>query len=122
MDGLWGSGDPNTYLASTTNIAYDDHNYVKYSGVAQSQAAYLAHSCTDDRSGNSPVFVGEWSLSVDSAIEHTADWDPNTHVNWYKKWWAAQVMQYEKSANGWVCTYPNPKQSKSAGDAVLTTR
>ncbi len=126
MDAKWGSGDPNTYLTSTDSLAYDDHNYVKYAGVAQNKDAYLAHSCADDRSGDGWKVVGEWSLSVDSAIEHTADWDPSTNVQWYKQWWAAQVMSYEKTANGWVSAkllfcYKSSPFGVFCGDAGLTS-
>ena len=101
MDQKWDSGDPKQFLTNLTFAAYDDHNYVKYTGVAETKAAYLAHSCNDDRSGNSPVIVGEWSLSVANDIQWTNDWNPNTNVDWYKQWWAAQVMAYEK-VQGWI--------------------
>lgn len=70
-----------------------------------SHQGYLDYSCKDDRSGNWPVIVDEWSLSVNSDVEHTSDWDPNNSANkdFYKKWFAAQVMAYEKGqAIGWV--------------------
>ena len=102
MDQNWGSGDPKEFLTDLKFAAYDDHNYVKYSGVAQSKDAYIQHSCSDDRSGNWPVIVGEWSISVDNAIENTDEWNPNNNKDFYKRWWAAQVTQYEKSAQGWV--------------------
>ena len=120
MDEKWGSGDPNQYLTSTDSLAYDDHEYVKYAGVAQSQDAYLAYSCADDRSGDSPVIVGEWSLSVDSAIENDSDWDPSTNVQWYKQWWAAQVMSYEKTAQGWgKCQNTGSPQKRGCGAKVI---
>ena len=106
MDNAWGSGTPTTYLSDTTFAAFDDHDYVKYSGIAADMPTYLAHSCTSDRSSGqtseTPLIVGEWSLSVDSSVEGTADWAPSTHVEWYKQWWAAQVMAYETTANGWI--------------------
>jgi glucan endo-1,6-beta-glucosidase len=119
MDEKWGSGDPKEFLTDVspchhiskfnlaniiqlTFAAYDDHNYVKYSGVAQNKDAYIQHSCSDDRSGNWPVIVGEWSLSVDNTIEGNSEWKPENDKDFYKRWWAAQVTQYEKSAQGWV--------------------
>ncbi|KAK5189842.1 hypothetical protein LTR96_009614 [Exophiala xenobiotica] len=104
MDEKWGSGDPKQYLTDLYLAAYDDHNYVKYAGVAETKDAYLQHSCSDDRSGNWPVFVGEWSLSVATDVEWTSDWDPTNDGNkdFYRKFWAAQVMSYEKTAQGWV--------------------
>ena len=104
MDQKWGSGDPKQYLSDLYLAAYDDHQYVKYAGVAETQSAYLAYSCGDNRSGNWPVFVGEWSLSVATDVEWTDGWNPNNAANkaFYNKWWAAQVMAYEKTAQGWV--------------------
>ena len=83
--------------------AYDDHEYVKYSGIAESQSTYLAYSCADTRSGNWPIIVGEWSLSVPDDVQSTAAWEPTgSNVAWYKQWWAAQVMAYERGdAVGW---------------------
>jgi hypothetical protein len=109
MDEKWGSGDPKQYLTDLYLAAYDDHNYVKYAGVAESKDAYLQHSCSDNRSGNWPVFVGEWSLSVATDIEWTSDWDPTNDGNkdFYRKFWAAQVMSYEKTAQGWVSLAPS---------------
>ena len=106
MDNKWGSGDPTQYLPSTTNTAFDDHQYVKYAGVAESKDAYLAFSCSDDRSsaGEVPVIVGEWSLSVATDVQFDADWDPTvpSNVQFYNQWWAAQVMAYETTAQGWI--------------------
>ena len=60
IDDKWGSGDPTQYLRSTSNTAYDDHEYVKYAGVAETKDAYLSFSCSEDRSddGEVPVIVG----------------------------------------------------------------
>ena len=104
MDQKWGSGDPKQYLTDLYLAAYDDHQYVKYAGVAENKDAYVQFSCNDDRSGNWPVFVGEWSLSVATDVEWTSDWDPTKAENkdFYRKFWAAQVMSYERTAQGWV--------------------
>lgn len=103
MDQKWSSGDPNQYLTDLTFAAYDDHEYVKYAAnLETSKDAYMAFSCADDRSGNYPVIVGEWSLSVDTTVQWTDEWNPSMNVQWYKNWWAAQLMAYENSAAGWV--------------------
>ncbi|OCT46352.1 Glucan endo-1,6-beta-glucosidase B [Cladophialophora carrionii] len=104
MDQKWGSGDPKEYLPDLNLAAYDDHQYVKYAGVAEDKDAYIRFSCSDDRSGNWPVFVGEWSLSVATDVEWTDDWNPNRDENkdFYRNWWAAQVMSYERTAQGWI--------------------
>lgn len=104
MDAKWGSGDPKEHLTDLTFAAYDDHEYVKYApNIAVSKDAYLAYSCNDDRSGNWPVIVGEWSLSVASDVQSTDEWDPAKNVDWYKRWWAAQVMAVSLFCSG--CPY-----------------
>ena len=84
-------------------MAYDDHRYLKYAypTIPVSPAAYLNASCHDDRSGDSPLVVGEWSLSPPTDVQDTPDWAPDSNVEFYKKWWAAQVMSYEQQ-HGWV--------------------
>jgi len=91
--------------------AYDDHRYLKYSddngindpGTGKTPAAYLKESCYDDRSGNWPLIVGEFSLSVANDLEWNPSYDfiPDSHVAWYKQWFAAQIIAYEKQA-GWI--------------------
>jgi glucan endo-1,6-beta-glucosidase len=104
MDQKWGSGDPKQYLSDLYLASYDDHQYVKYAGVAENKDAYISFSCGDNRSGNWPVFVGEWSLSVATDVQWNDDWNPynSANVDFYNKWWAAQVMSYEQTAQGWV--------------------
>lgn len=102
MNEKWGSGDPTAHLPDTTFAAYDDHHYIKYVGLPNSKTAYLNEACTTNRGGNSPVFVGEWSLSVDSSFENSEEWQPKNDVDFYRKFWAAQIMSYEKTAGGWV--------------------
>ena len=48
------------------------------------------------------MIVGEFSLSVPDSLQWTSEWNPNTNVAWYKRWWAAQLMSYEKTAQGWI--------------------
>jgi glucan endo-1,6-beta-glucosidase len=102
MNAKWGSGDPNANLPDLTFAAYDDHHYIKYAGIPTTKDAYLNEACTTDRSGNVPVFVGEWSLSVDNSVENTDDWKPDNDIDFYRKFWAGQVMSYERTAGGWV--------------------
>lgn len=98
----WGSGEPTVNIADLTNIAYDDHVYVEYTpGVPQTKAGYLNFSCSENGSSYGPTIVGEWSLAVNATLKDTNEWDPIMNVDWYRKWWAAQVMAYEKGA-GWV--------------------
>lgn len=106
MNEKWGSGNPSEYLSSTdqTGAAYDDHRYIKYDqSVAVSQSSYLAESCSDDRSGDLPTIVGEWSLSVPDDVQSTSEWDPSNSANtgFYQKWFAAQAMAYER-VDGWI--------------------
>ncbi|MCJ1483362.1 hypothetical protein MMC06_003529 [Schaereria dolodes] len=103
MNQDWGSGSPSQYLSDQYFAAYDDHRYIKwaYPPVAENPAAYLSTSCNDDRGGNTPTIVGEWSLSVADDVQWSAEFDPTANVAWYKQWWAAQVMAYEKQ-EGWI--------------------
>ena len=104
MDEKWGSGDPKQYLDDLFLAAYDDHQYVKYAGVQVDKDAYVRFSCNDNRSGNWPVFVGEWSLSVDTNVQWNDEWNPYKEENkdFYRRFWAAQVQAYESTAQGWV--------------------
>lgn len=102
MSNLWGSGDPSQYLTDKYFAAYDDHRYIKWdSSVPVSQDSYISASCNDDFVGNTPTIVGEWSLSVPDDVQWTSEWDPNTNQDFYKRWFAAQVIAYEKQ-EGWV--------------------
>ncbi|KAL3472807.1 glycoside hydrolase superfamily [Aspergillus californicus] len=69
--------------------------------IAVNQDSYIAASCNDDRGGNTPTIVGEFSLSVPDNVQWNAEWDPATNVDFYKRWFAAQVVAYEKQAS-WV--------------------
>ncbi|KAL1970318.1 hypothetical protein VTN77DRAFT_5478 [Rasamsonia byssochlamydoides] len=102
MNAKWGSGDPTQALTDTYFAAYDDHRYLKWdSSVPVSPQSYLSTSCNDDRGGNWPTIVGEFSLSPPDDVQWTAEWDPGTNQDFYKKWFAAQVMAYEKQ-QGWI--------------------
>jgi hypothetical protein len=104
MDQKWGSRDPNQYLPDLNFAAYDDHEYVKdVANLVQTKDAYLNYSCSDSRTGNWPVIVGEWSLSAPSSSSEqwTGEWNPSQNVDWYRQFWAAQLLAYEK-VQGWV--------------------
>ncbi|KAI5813021.1 glycoside hydrolase superfamily [Pyronema omphalodes] len=103
MNEKWGSGNPKQNLPDEWFASYDDHRYIKWSGTNPTRADYMRASCYDDRGGNWPVIVGEWSLSVADNAEWSGELSltqPDA-VDWYKKWYAAQIMAYEKQA-GWV--------------------
>ncbi|OBT82371.1 hypothetical protein VE02_08750 [Pseudogymnoascus sp. 03VT05] len=102
MNEKWGSGDPTQYLSDNWFAAYDDHRYLKWASIGDvSQSNYISTSCNDDRGGNTPTIVGEWSLSVPDNVEWTSGWDPRTQQDFYKKWFAAQIISYEKQ-QGWT--------------------
>lgn len=102
MNQKWGSGDPTQYLSDNWFAAYDDHRYLKWANIGDvSQSNYISTSCRDDRGGNTPTIVGEWSLSVPDNVEWTSGWDPRTQQDFYKKWFAAQIISYEKQ-QGWT--------------------
>ncbi|KAI9725971.1 MAG: hypothetical protein M1828_002299 [Chrysothrix sp. TS-e1954] len=105
MNTKWGGGDPHQYLPDDFFAAYDDHRYVKWApGQAQSKAAYLQTSCHDDRGGNWPTIVSEFSLSAptDDAQQWSAEWRPDTNKAWYLQWFKAQARAYEKTTMGWI--------------------
>lgn len=102
MNEKWGSGDPTESLPDTSNAAYDDHRYLKWdSSVDVNKESYISASCADDRGGNTPTIVGEWSLSVPDDVEGSSDWEPEGNTDFYARWFAAQVIAYEKQL-GWV--------------------
>jgi hypothetical protein len=105
MDSAWGAGNPKDVLGNATNVAYDDHRYLKYSSIEQTKESYINTSCSDTfgKDGNTLVIIGEWSLAVDSSQEWSDMWNPTTKENqkWYTRWWAAQAIAYEKQM-GWV--------------------
>lgn len=104
MNSKWGSGDPTQYLTDNYFAAYDDHRYLKYdSSINPTQSNYIAASCADDRGGNWPTIVGEWSLSVNPDHENSdpAFYPVSNNKAFYTKWFNAQVHAYEKQ-DGWV--------------------
>ncbi|KAE8147222.1 putative glucan endo-1,6-beta-glucosidase B [Aspergillus avenaceus] len=102
MDKLWGSGDPHEHLTDDYYAAYDNHRYIKWdANVRVSKDNYISTSCRDRVGSNWPLLVGEWSLGVPEDIQETPDWKPFSNKDFYKKWFAAQVMAYEKQ-QGWV--------------------
>lgn len=108
MNANWGSGNPNSALNSTqiSSAAYDDHRYTKYdTSVPVSHAAYISSGCNDtSATGNSPTIVSEFSLSPPDDVQDTGAWSTSNSSNlaFYQKWFAAQVIGYEKNGIGWV--------------------
>jgi hypothetical protein len=104
MNSLWGSGNPNQYLSNTYFTAYDDHRYLKWTSTDVSQYGYISESCHDNRAsdGLTPTIVGEWPLSPPDNVQWTSDWDPSSNTHFYRQWFAAQVLSYEKYTNGWI--------------------
>ncbi|KAF2477974.1 glycoside hydrolase [Lindgomyces ingoldianus] len=106
MDKGWGAGNPVDVIGSKPSVAYDDHRYLKWdTSIEHTKASYIKTSCSDTfgDGGNTPLIVGEWSLSVKDDLERTPDFDPSVQSNkaFYTQWWAAQVSAYEKQL-GWV--------------------
>ncbi|KAI1416660.1 glycoside hydrolase family 5 protein [Hypoxylon sp. FL1857] len=104
MDKSWGSGDPSSHLPDKTLALYDDHKYYKWDGsVTKTKDGYISAACKDNR-GGSNVIVGEWSISVADDVESNGEFGIKNRpdqVDWYRKYWAAQVQTFEKSG-GWV--------------------
>ena len=82
-------------------MKWSDDNGINDPGTGQTPAAYLKESCIDDRSGNWPTIVGEFSLSVADNLQYQSDFTPNSNVAWYQKWFAAQIIAYENQ-EGWI--------------------
>lgn len=105
MNQKWGAGDPNANLPDKYFAFYDDHHYVKWTGgVPLTRDGYMRHSCTDSRSGNWPVVTGEWSISVADSVEwgnSELSITSSGAVEWYRRWWGAQFLSYEK-IDGWI--------------------
>ncbi|OTA94889.1 glycoside hydrolase family 5 protein [Hypoxylon sp. CO27-5] len=103
-DKSWGSGDPSSHLPDKTLALYDDHRYYKWDGSVQTtKDGYISAACNDNR-GGSDVIVGEWSISVADSVESNDEFGIKNRpdqVDWYRKYWAAQVQTFEKSG-GWV--------------------
>ncbi|KAI0156761.1 glycoside hydrolase family 5 protein [Xylariaceae sp. FL1272] len=104
MGSNWGSGHPETYLDDTANIYFDDHVYWKFdTRTGDTQEGYINASCT----GYSPeagTVVGEFSLSVESALQYNDEFGLQGHPEnkaFYTDYFNAQVSVYEKSG-GWV--------------------
>ncbi|KAI0200845.1 glycoside hydrolase family 5 protein [Astrocystis sublimbata] len=104
MSSDWGSGHPDMYLSDTTNIYYDQHVYWKFDNRAgKNKTSYIDATCSLYGPKDS-VIVGEFSLSVASDVQDTAEFAIQGHpenVEWYTKYFSAQVSNYEKSG-GWV--------------------
>lgn len=81
MNEKWGSGNPNQGLHDLWFAAYDDHRYLKWAwGMQDSQEWYLKTSCNDDRGGNWPTIVGEFSLSTNND-----EWPVASNKDFYHK-------------------------------------
>ncbi|CCF37428.1 endo-beta-1,6-glucanase [Colletotrichum higginsianum] len=107
MSSLWGSGNPVEFLDDTYFTAFDDHRYLKWANkndVPWTHESYISTSCADNRNGDvaGPTIVGEWSISPPDEIESSDGWNRNTQKDFYRRWFAAQVLAYERSTAGWV--------------------
>jgi glucan endo-1,6-beta-glucosidase len=102
MDKRWRSGDPNQALNDTSYAAYDSHTYLMFSKTPVDKDTYIKTSCNDNRSGNQPTIVGEFSMGVPQQFAWTQEWTPKNPNNteFYQKWFAALISEYEKQL-GW---------------------
>src|SRR4051812_16239942 len=53
-------------------------------------------------SSNWPTIVGEFSLSVPDNVQWNGDWHPDSNKDFYNRWFAAQIIRYERDTNGWI--------------------
>ncbi|KAL8420042.1 hypothetical protein RB594_002989 [Gaeumannomyces avenae] len=103
MNSLWGPEKPGEFLSSNYFLAYDDHRYLKWAFPNSSPSDYISISCRDNRAapGEADTIVGEWSISAPDAKENDGEW-AKSNTDFYKKWFAAQVIAYERHTLGWV--------------------
>ncbi|ORY75633.1 glycoside hydrolase superfamily [Leucosporidium creatinivorum] len=100
----WGSGEPTASLPNQNSVVFDSHIYLKYrTPIATTRSGYLSEACggltTED---DSPVIVGEFSLSPDGDNEHKElSTEADDAAAFYLQFFSAQVAGYEKQA-GWV--------------------
>ncbi|KAI3579443.1 glycoside hydrolase superfamily, partial [Fusarium oxysporum f. sp. albedinis] len=99
MGKSWGAGDPRQYLPDDDLIFFDAHRYLSFDNrIAGNKKAYIQTACKDNMGQH--VFVGEWSLSVNSTLKNTDEFKIEGQETWYKAYWAAQAESFEKS-DGW---------------------
>lgn len=102
----WGSGDPRTYLptGSENYTFFDSHRYYSFdTNVPNNKKGYITSACKDNLGGDNLV-IGEWSLSVNSSIRTTKEFEIDNRpdqVEWYRAYWAAQAQAFERSG-GWI--------------------
>ncbi|KAL8370381.1 hypothetical protein RB595_000653 [Gaeumannomyces hyphopodioides] len=103
MNSLWGPENPGEFLSSKYFLAYDDHRYLKWAFPNSSPSDYISTSCRDNRAapGEADTIVGEWSISVPDDKEDDGEW-AKSNTEFYKKWFAAQVIAYERHTLGWI--------------------
>jgi hypothetical protein len=101
------SGNPTQNLPSTDFANYDYHNYVKWNtAVTPSRDSYMRYSCTSSLAvaGQTPLIVGEWSLSVPDNMQDSAEFSTTGSgaIQFFQYWFIAQQQMYERSAQGWI--------------------
>ena len=109
MDANWDAGDPKADLpGGYVSVAFDNHRYLKYdTSITPTQANYLSTSCSDGNAvasdGDTPLIVGEWSISPATANQDDSDFEisDSNNLQFYKDWFAAQVQAYEVQ-DGWI--------------------
>ncbi|KAI0794399.1 glycoside hydrolase superfamily [Fomes fomentarius] len=94
----WGDSRGNPADAAIGPMAYDNHLYYSFGGVADAnELAYLIHICNLDRVendaalGNSPLWFGEWALPTQFEASE----------EFVHKWADAQKLAYGKDM-GWI--------------------
>ncbi|KAF2973564.1 hypothetical protein GQX73_g69 [Xylaria multiplex] len=104
MGSNWGSGHPEKYLNDTTGLYFDDHVYWKFdTRSGTNKTSYINATCNLYRP-EADVIVGEFSLSVASALQNNDEFGIQGHpenIAFYTDYFTSQVSIYEKSG-GWV--------------------
>ncbi|KAJ8092784.1 hypothetical protein PM082_023612 [Marasmius tenuissimus] len=115
MDINWQKNNPpNPADAAIGPIAFDNHLYYSFGGVADAnEEAYLTSICNlkrveaDAELGNSPLWFGEWGLPTEF----------NATDEFLFKWADAQKLAYTKG-DGWIFWNFKIEISKEANDTA----
>jgi hypothetical protein len=102
-DGWWGYGLWQSYFSASDNVVIDMHNYWAFSSSNASDA--INGACAFGQTVNSshiPIFVGEFSLSVDGTTPGT--------LTWGKQFLETQLKMWMNGAGGafWSLKSMNP--------------
>lgn len=112
----WGAGEPTSSLPNLSNVLFDSHIYLKYRNLPTTRAGYLAEACKGlTAQEDSPVIVGEWSLSPAGDNEHAElSTQSEGAAEFYQQYFGALVQGFEQQGKGWICELRAPLHQRRA--------